>query len=113
MRCAAALQRAISLTSSIGLVSLRARLGAPGGQVAALLAGAPATGRLLCLALSRIRELDADALTRADRRARQAGVSSYQRREESPARSALRSKLAYTSIFNLEKILAEQIRIPQ
>ena len=61
MRWAASLQRAISLTSLIGLASLQARSGAA-GQVVALLAGAPAIGQLLCLALSRIRELDADAL---------------------------------------------------
>ncbi len=62
MGWAAALQRAIALTSLIGLVSLRARPAAVAGPMAALLAGAPALGQLLCLALSRIRELDADAL---------------------------------------------------
>jgi heat shock protein HtpX len=64
MSWAAALQRAISLTSFIGLMSLQARpdRAAVGQPLAAVLANAPAIGQLLGLALSRIRELDADAL---------------------------------------------------
>jgi heat shock protein HtpX len=62
MTWAAALQRAISLTSLVGLAALHGRPGAAAGPVAALLANAPALGQLLCLALSRIRELDADAV---------------------------------------------------
>jgi heat shock protein HtpX len=61
MNWAAALHRAIEWTSLTGLAVLRAQ-DAPGRQpLAALLAAAPAIGRLLCLALSRFRELDADA----------------------------------------------------
>lgn len=59
---AAAMQRAISLTSLVGLVSLGARHAATAGPAAVLLANAPALAQLLCLALSRIRELDADAV---------------------------------------------------
>jgi heat shock protein HtpX len=59
---AAALQRAIVVTSHLGLTSLQGRPGAWGRGLRALLAGAPVIGELLCLALSRIRELDADAL---------------------------------------------------
>jgi heat shock protein HtpX len=62
MSFAAALQRAISLTSMLALVALQARPGAACGPVAALLANAPAIAQLLCLALSRVRELDADAV---------------------------------------------------
>jgi heat shock protein HtpX len=61
---AAALQQAIALTSLIGQASLQVRpdQAAVGRPLAALLASAPEIGRLLCLALSRIRELDADAV---------------------------------------------------
>jgi heat shock protein HtpX len=61
---AAALQRAIALTSLIGRASLQAQPGASvlARPLAALLSGAPAIGQILGLALSRIRELDADAL---------------------------------------------------
>jgi len=62
MSWAAAFQRAISLTSLVGLASLSGRPGAAAGPAAALLTNAPALGQLLCLALSRIRELDADAV---------------------------------------------------
>lgn len=62
MTWAAALQRAIALTSLVGLVALHARPGAAAGSGAALLANAPALAQLLGLALSRIRELDADAV---------------------------------------------------
>ena len=62
MTWAAALQRAISLTSLVGLAALHGRQGATAAPVAALLANAPAIGQLLCLALTRIRELDADAV---------------------------------------------------
>jgi heat shock protein HtpX len=64
MSWAAALQRAISLTSLIGLVSLQGPHGqtASARPLALLLTSAPAIGQLLCLALSRIRELDADAV---------------------------------------------------
>jgi heat shock protein HtpX len=63
MSLAAALQRAIALTSLAGLASLQAgRGGMPSSPVALLLGGATAIGQLLSLALSRIRELDADAL---------------------------------------------------
>jgi heat shock protein HtpX len=64
MSWAAALQRAIAHTSLAGLVSLQVRpdRAAAGPPLAALLASAPQIGQLLCLALSRIRELDADVL---------------------------------------------------
>jgi heat shock protein HtpX len=64
MTWATGLNRATALTSLVALVSLQAQ----GRQAPAsakllplLLASAPAIGQLLCLALSRIRELDADA----------------------------------------------------
>src|SRR5439155_15407701 len=50
--------------SAVGLVSLRMQRGwsaTPERPLAMLLGGASAIGQLLCLALSRIRELDADA----------------------------------------------------
>jgi heat shock protein HtpX len=64
MSWAGALQRAIALTSMMGLASLQGWHGSAtaGGPIATLLANAPAMGQLLCLALSRIRELDADAV---------------------------------------------------
>jgi heat shock protein HtpX len=63
MSWAAALQRAIGLTSLVGLASLQARrVTLPYAPLALLLGGAPAIAHLLGLALSRIRELDADAL---------------------------------------------------
>jgi heat shock protein HtpX len=63
MSWAAALHRAIEWTSLSGLALLRARhSGVPaGGSLAALLSAAPTIARLLGLALSRTRELDADA----------------------------------------------------
>jgi heat shock protein HtpX len=65
MNWAAALHRAIEWTSLTGLALLRAQNTAANTPVcpplAALLSAAPTIGRLLCLALSRIRELDADA----------------------------------------------------
>src|SRR5712672_2372659 len=61
MNWAAALHRAIEWTSLTGLASLRAHDVAAGPGLTALLSAAPAIGQLLCLALSRIRELDADA----------------------------------------------------
>lgn len=60
MNWAAALQRAIVL-ACLASVQTR-RVAMPSSPVALLLGGAPAIGQLLCLALSRIRELDADAL---------------------------------------------------
>src|SRR5260370_18230173 len=63
MSWAAALHRAIEWTSLTGLALLRARHGGMANHrpSAALLNAAPALGRLLGLALSRTRELDADA----------------------------------------------------
>lgn len=64
MTWAAALNRAITLAALAALGSLHERHGAwalAGGPLAALLRGVPAIGQLLCLALSRIREADADA----------------------------------------------------
>jgi heat shock protein HtpX len=64
MTWAAALNRAVALASLEALGSLHERHGAralAGGPLAALLRGAPAISQLLCLALSRIREADADA----------------------------------------------------
>jgi heat shock protein HtpX len=63
MSWAAALHRAIEWTSMTGLALLRARHGgiADSRPSAALLSAAPALARLLGLALSRTRELDADA----------------------------------------------------
>jgi heat shock protein HtpX len=65
MNWADALRRAIDWTALAGLASLRTR-GYPGAMtgsrpLAALLSAAPALGQLLGLALSRARELDADA----------------------------------------------------
>jgi heat shock protein HtpX len=61
MNWAAALHSAIERTSSTGLALLCTQ-GAPADQpFSALLKAAPALGRLLGLALSRFRELDADA----------------------------------------------------
>jgi heat shock protein HtpX len=59
----AELRRAIESTSLTGLALLHARNGLPSAHrtLAALLSAAPAIGQLLCLALCRIRELDADA----------------------------------------------------
>src|SRR5581483_2812397 len=65
MRWAAALHRAIAQASVVALMALQTqRRGATPTDrpLAMLLAGASAIGQLLCLALSRIRELDADAL---------------------------------------------------
>jgi heat shock protein HtpX len=58
-----ALRRAVEWTSSSALASLRARDGgaAATAPLAALLGAAPAIAQLLVLALSRSRELDADA----------------------------------------------------
>jgi heat shock protein HtpX len=61
MNWATALHRAIEWTSMTGLASLRAQDAASGRALAALLSAAPVIGQLLCLALSRVRELDADA----------------------------------------------------
>ena len=63
MSWAAALHRAIERTSLTGLALLRARHGGMAGNRpwSALLSAAPTLGRLLGLALSRTRELDADA----------------------------------------------------
>jgi len=62
MSWAAALHRAIEWTSLTGLAVLRAQDGgADRRPFAALLSAAPTLGRLLGLALSRTRELDADA----------------------------------------------------
>ena len=63
MSWAAALHRAIEWTSLAGLALLRAQNGgmAANRPLAALLSAAPTIGQLLGLALSRTRELDADA----------------------------------------------------
>src|SRR6202022_102041 len=63
MSWAAALNRAIEWTSLAGLALLRAQHGGVAGSqpLATLLSAAPTIGRLLGLALSRARELDADA----------------------------------------------------
>jgi heat shock protein HtpX len=62
MDWAAALNRAIAWVSLAGVTAARARgVHAQGQPLASLLSAAPAIGRLLFLALSRIRELDADA----------------------------------------------------
>ena len=65
MRWAAALHQAIARASLAGLMSLRMRGGSTGKSdrpLAMLLGGAATIGQLLCLALSRIREVDSDAL---------------------------------------------------
>jgi heat shock protein HtpX len=59
MRWAAGLHRTIATTSMLALASTNAHSHSPMGV---LLRSAPAVGQLLVLALSRIRELDADAL---------------------------------------------------
>ena len=62
---AAGLNRAIAFSSLAASVSLPAAYGRPSvsqGPLDWLLGAAPQIGELLCLALSRIRELDADAL---------------------------------------------------
>ena len=63
MGWAAALHRAIERTSLTGLALLRTQNGsaATGRPLATLLSAAPAIGHLLGMALSRIREMDADA----------------------------------------------------
>ena len=63
MSWAMALHRAIEWTSLTGLALLHVQDGgrASNRPLATLLSAAPTIGRLLCLALSRIRELDADA----------------------------------------------------
>ncbi len=66
MGTANALHRAIALTSLFALASLRAqsRQSGPSGMplpLAIVLGGAPAIGQLLCLGLSRLCELQADA----------------------------------------------------
>jgi heat shock protein HtpX len=65
MGWAAALQRAISLSSVVGLMTLQQHKGGPAKPaqpLALLLSAASGIAQLLCLALSRVRELDADAL---------------------------------------------------
>jgi heat shock protein HtpX len=84
MSWAAALHRSIEWTSLTGLALLRAQhSGTPDSRpLAALLRAAPSIAQLLRLALSRSRELDADAtdaridrrFASVDRRARQAGT---------------------------------------
>jgi heat shock protein HtpX len=61
MGWAAALHHAIELTALTGLALLRGQNGGTAGSPEVLLSAAPTIGRLLYLALSRIRELDADA----------------------------------------------------
>jgi heat shock protein HtpX len=61
MAWATTLHRAITLTSMIGLAPALHHAHAGNGPFAKLLASAPVISELLCLALSRIRELDADA----------------------------------------------------
>jgi heat shock protein HtpX len=63
MSFATALHRAIALASLAALAALRANgfANLAGAPLALLISGAPAIGQLLWLALSRIRELDADA----------------------------------------------------
>ena len=61
MNWAAALHSAIEWTSLAGLALLRTRAAPADQPLSALLKAAPALGRLLGLALSRFRELDADA----------------------------------------------------
>jgi heat shock protein HtpX len=62
MDWAAALNRAIERVAAAVLAALRARgERTPGRPLASLLSAAPTLSRLLLLALSRIRELDADA----------------------------------------------------
>jgi heat shock protein HtpX len=62
MGWAASLQQAIEQASLIGFAALRACDGVTAGRpFDTFLQAAPGIGRLLCLALSRIRELDADA----------------------------------------------------
>jgi heat shock protein HtpX len=65
MRLAAEMHRAItlaSLTAALSMPPASGRGAAAGHPLARLLAAAPMLSQLLCLALSRIRELDADAL---------------------------------------------------
>jgi heat shock protein HtpX len=65
MSWAAALQRAISLSSVVGLMTLQRYSGGPATPaqpLALVLRAASGIAQLLCLALSRVRELDADAL---------------------------------------------------
>jgi len=62
MNWASALHQAIEWNAWVGLARLRARNdSAAAGGLGMLLSAAPTISRLLCLALSRIRELDADA----------------------------------------------------
>lgn len=61
MNSAQVLNRAIEWTALAGLASLQMQRDGTGRPLANLLSAAPALGRLLFLALSRIRELDADA----------------------------------------------------
>jgi heat shock protein HtpX len=61
MSWATMLQRAIVLTSLASLAALQRGARLPPAPLAALLNCASAIGQLLCLALSRIREFDADA----------------------------------------------------
>ena len=65
MRWAAALHQAIAQTSLAGLMALRMQsdqAAARDQPLGVVLGAAAALGQLLCLALSRIRELEADAL---------------------------------------------------
>ncbi len=61
MAWAAALHRAITLTSLIGLTPALHHAASASAPFAKLLASAPVISELLCRALSRVRELDADA----------------------------------------------------
>ena len=61
MTWANTLHRAIALTALTGLATLQRQAGMAASSLAALLSCASAIGQLLYLALSRIRELDADA----------------------------------------------------
>lgn len=62
MRLAAEMHRAITLSSLAAALAVPGRGAGAGRPLAWLLGAAPALSQLLCLALSRIRELDADAL---------------------------------------------------
>jgi heat shock protein HtpX len=97
MRWAAALQRAIAQASLAGLMSLQTRYGCAATRdrpLAILLGWASVIGQLLYLALSRIRELDADAFALELIDDAQALVAALHKLERHHMRSSFASAVA-------------------
>jgi heat shock protein HtpX len=99
MDWAAALNRAIETISLAGLASLRMRRehASANRHLTSLLNAAPAIGRLLLLALSRVRELDADAMALELTGDTQAMVGALAKLEHHHTGSAMLSASAFDS----------------